>query len=55
MATIEEKYEDEGYRDLMKEFAAAAACGDLGGLEKGLAGGSGGMGTGYWYWYWWYK
>ena len=42
MATIEEKYEDEGYRDLMKEFAAAAASGDLVGLGKCLAGGSGG-------------
>ena len=37
MSTLDEKYEDEGYRNLMKNFAAAAASGDLAGLEKGLA------------------
>ena len=37
MTTIDEKYEDEGYRNLMKNFAASAASGDLAGLEKGLA------------------
>ena len=37
MSTIDEKYEDEGYRNLMKNFAAAAASGDLAGLEKGLS------------------
>ena len=37
MSTLEEKYEDEGYRNLMKNFAASAASGDLAGLEKGLA------------------
>ena len=36
MSTLEEKYEDEGYRNLMKNFAASAASGDLAGLEKGL-------------------
>jgi ankyrin repeat protein len=40
MASIEEKYEDETYRDLMKAFAAAAAVGDLPGLEAGLAAGA---------------
>ena len=34
--TLDEKYEDEGYRNLMKNFAASAASGDLAGLEKGL-------------------
>ena len=37
MSTLDEKYEDEGYRNLMKNFAASAASGDLAGLEKGLA------------------
>ena len=37
MTTIDEKYEDEGYRNLMKNFAASAASGDLAGLEKGLS------------------
>ena len=37
MTTLDEKYEDEGYRNLMKNFAASAASGDLAGLEKGLA------------------
>ena len=37
MTTIDEKYEDEVYRNLMKNFAASAASGDLAGLEKGLA------------------
>ena len=37
MTTLDEKYEDEGYRYLMKNFAASAASGDLAGLEKGLA------------------
>ena len=36
MSTLDEKYEDEGYRNLMKNFAASAASGDLEGLEKGL-------------------
>ena len=37
MSTIDEKYEDEVYRNLMKNFAASAASGDLAGLEKGLS------------------
>ena len=37
MAAIDEKYEDEVYRNLMKSFAASAASGDLTGLEKGPA------------------
>jgi len=40
MTTIDEKYEDEGYRNLMKNFAASAASGDLAGLEKGLSEGA---------------
>ena len=29
MAAIDEKYEDEVYRNLMKNFAASASSGDL--------------------------
>ena len=29
MATIDEKYEDEGYRTMMKAFADSAATGDF--------------------------